>query len=374
MEIGIVSSRYPVGPRYDAGRAVHSFAHGLAALGHNVTVYTYNGTRTTTKHFETKNLKIVSIGVIASMPIRVGLIYEDAEAWNFGIWDEMEHEDTTKIIIVFDWFGFTAACQHRAAYGSLIIGIVSTLANGRGYFIPFTDPQKLADYKKKELEFLTHSDYLLAFNKCAAAEITKLTDVPHQIVSLGVEEVFHGDSTPTAGNVLIVGRISREKVLESFLRAIENNYWVDLTICSKGEDTDYKMFLSRLAIKLEVQNRIKFVEGPPEAYYRKAEMVVCPSIYDPFGYQVYDAFNYGVPVLGHFVSYADIIRNRDNGCLYQSMGELSKAMNSLHASRALRKELALSGKADLAEHYTKQRSIERMDHLLMQLTDGVYSK
>lgn len=374
MEIGIVSSRYPVGPKHDAGRAVYAFAHGLAALGHNVTVYTYNGTRMTTKHYETKNLKIVSIGVIATISIKAGLIYEDAEAWNAGIWDELSHEDTTKILLVFDWFGFSAACQHRSEYGSLVVGMVGTLANGRGHFIPFTDANKLADWKAKELEFLTYSDYLVAFNKCSASEIAKLTDVPYKTIPLGIESVSDAVSTPVAGSVLIVGRISREKILEALLRAIADNYWVELTLCGTGKTTDYGAYIIKTAKKLDVANRVTFVEDAPETYYKKAEMVICPSIYDPFGYQVYDAHNYGVPVIGHHSSYSDVIKNKETGWCYQSVGELSKAMNLLHGSRALRKQLALCGKAEVVESYTRQRSIERMDHLLMELTDGVFHR
>lgn len=378
MEIGIVASRYPIGPKHDAGRAVHSFAHGLAALGHTVTVYTYNSTNITTKEWKTKNLKVVSVGVLATMPIKAGLIYEDADNWNLGVWDELENQDTTKVLLVFDWFGFVAACKHRSEYGSLVVGVVSSaLANGRGHFVPFTDAVKLLDFKTKELEFLNHSDYLIAFNKCSDSEIGKLTATPHSVVHLGVEESIdttRSRATEQSGSVLVVGRISREKVLEAFLRAIIKNYWIELTLCGTGKTTDYGQYITKVIAKWEIGNRVKIVEGTPESCYAQAEMVVCPSIYDPFSYQVYDAFNYGVPVIANYASYSDVIKHSDTGYLYQSVDELSKAMNQLHSSRILRKQLALSGKAEMTEQYTKQRSIERVDHLLLQITDGVYAE
>lgn len=375
MEIGIISSRYPVGPKHDAGRAVYSFAHGLAKQGHCVTVYTYNGSKMTMKYFETgiKNLKIVNIGVIATISIKSGLIYEDVDAWNDGVWDEIEHEDTTQLLLVFDWFGFRVAQRHREAHKSLIVGVVGALANGRGHFVPFTDSVKLTDFKARESEFLKFSDYLIAFNGCSASEVSKLTDVPCTVIPLGIDPIdTPAQRTSVSGNVLIVGRISREKVLEAVLRAIVDNFWVELTLCGTGSDTDYGKYVAKTAKRYDILNRVSFVEGLPEAYYAKAEMVVCPSIYDPFSYQVYDAYNYCLPVIGHYMSYADVIKNKDTGYCYQSITDLSRSLNLLHHSKALRKQLALAGKAEVMEQYTMHRSMERIDHLLMQLTDGVY--
>lgn len=325
------------------------------------------------KYFENKNLKVVNIGVVATLPIKTGLIYEDADAWNEGIWDEIAHEDTTDALLVFDWYGFEAASRHRAEYRSLVIGVVGPLAVGRGQFVPFTDPIKLADFKEKELRFLSEADYLVSFNKCSESEVSKLTSVPCTTIPLGINPMDNlPDRQVSSGSVLVVGRISREKVLEALLRAIKENNWVDLTLCGTGNDTDYGKYIAKLANKLEVFNRVSFTDEPPENLYMKTEMVVCPSIYDPFGYQVYDAFNYAVPVIAHYMSYSDVIKNKDTGFLYQSVSELSKAMNLLHHSKALRKQLALAGKAEMMECYTTHRSMERMDHLLMQLTDGVY--
>jgi glycosyltransferase involved in cell wall biosynthesis len=375
MEIGIISSRYPVGLKHDAGRAVYSFAHGLAKQGHNVKVYTYNGGKMTMKYWETKQLQIISIGVIASIPIKSGLIYEDTESWNEGIWEEIEHEDTTQLLLVFDWYGFKAADRHREAHKSLIVGMVGALANGRGTFVPFTDSTKLIDFKAKELEFLQKSDYLIAFNKCSQGEVSKLSDLPCAVIPLGVEPITCAQQqSSVSGSVLVVGRISREKVLEALLRAIVDNFWVELTLCGNGADTDYGKYIAKLAARLEIADRVAFVEGPPEVYYSDAEIVVCPSIYDPFSYQVYDAYNYCLPVIGHFLSYSDVIKNKDTGYYYQSIGELSKALNLLHHSKNLRRQLAIAGKAEVMENYTMSRSMERMDHLLMQLTDGVYKQ
>lgn len=372
MEIGIISSRYPVGPKHDAGRAVYSFAHGLAKLGHNVKVYTYNGSKMTMKYWETKNLQIISIGVIATIPIKSGLIYEDTESWNDGIWEEIEHEDTTQLLLVFDWYGFRAANHHREIHKSVVIGMVGPLANGRGTFVPFTNKEKLEDFKLRELEFLRKSDFLIAFNKCSAGEAGKLSDVPCRIVPLGIEPIECNPRSTVSGSVLVVGRISREKVLEALLRAIVENFWVELTLCGNGADTDYGKYIAKLAKTLDIANRVTFVDGPPEDYYAKAEIVVCPSIYDPFSYQVYDAYNNCLPVVGNFSSYVDVIKTNDTGYCYQSIGELSKALNLLHHSKALRKQLALAGKAEVMEFYTMHRSVERMDHLLLQLTDGAY--
>jgi glycosyltransferase involved in cell wall biosynthesis len=337
-------------------------------MGHQVTVYTYNGSKMTQKYWDTKNLKVVSIGVIATMTIKAGLIYEDSGAWNEGIWSELEHEDTTNVLLVFDWFGFDAAVKHRTAYGSKVVGVVGALANGRGGFVPFTDAAKLADFKEKELEFLKHSDNLITFNFCSYQEVSKLTDVPAGVVTLGVNPIDFSQQKAADGRVLVVGRISREKCLEIILRAMTQKYWVELVLCGTGKDTDYGRYISKQAEKLEVSNRLTFKEAQPD--YNSAEIVICPSVYDPFSYQIYDAFNYGVPVIGHYMSYMDSIRSGDNGFTYQSVAELSTALDRLHHSKPLRNQLALTAKGDCMELYTQQKSLERMETYLMALGGG----
>jgi len=341
MNIGIISSRYAVGIKHDAGRAVYEFAQGLAEMGHRITVYTYNSSNKTMKFFD-KKIKVVSVNVFQTA--KAGLLFENAEDWNAGIIDELEHEDTTEVLLVFDWLGYAAADAHRKKYASKVIGVVGALANGRGAFGPFTDAAKLKDYTHKELHFLQHCDRLIAFNQCSLQEVKKLTLVPCSVVPVGVDakEVV---AEPKQGNVLVVGRVSREKCLEILLRAITDSFWISLTVCGTGVASDYGQYLQKLAKKLDVSDRVVFVDDTPAKYYQEAEIAICPSLYDPFGYSVYDAFNYKVPVIGHYQSYSDVLQNGINGFTYTSIGELSKALNMLHHSKQLRSKITQTAKA-----------------------------
>jgi glycosyltransferase involved in cell wall biosynthesis len=335
----------------------------LAELGHKITVYMYNSTPVT-KIFSSGKVKIKSIGGIASNAKKLGLLYyEDVDTWNVGVWDELEHEDTTELILLFDWFGFDAARAHRKLYQSKIIGLVGVLANGRGGFGPFTDSAKLTDYKEKELTFLKECDQLVAFNQCSYGEVRKFTSTKCSIVNLGVED-YDISRNVSQGNVLVVGRIARDRCLELVLRAVAELNWVSLVICGAGKDTDYGKYLTKLATKIDLNFKIEFVDADPAPYYERAEMVICPSVYDAFGYSVMDAYNSGVPVIGNYTSYHQDIIRPNMGMLFQSVGELVCCMSDLHHSEKLRQQFSHLGKVTVEQHYQYESSVKKLEAVL----------
>ena len=357
MNIGIISARYTAGTKHDGGRAVYNIAHGLAELGHKVTVYTYNSSWATKKYRDQK-VTVVSIGGIATNHKVYGLMFEDIETWNSYIWDELEHEDTIELILTLSWYGYNAANAHRELYGSKIIVMVGILANGKGGIAPFTDATKLIQYKAKELDVLRHVNHIIAFNRCSATEVTKLTLVGCSLIPLGVE-LSESDEVKDLDRILVIGRISREKCLELLLRAITNLNWCSVTICGPGSLSDYGKYVHKLISKLDLHCHVEITDGIPQDYYTKAGIVVCPSVYDPFGYSCLDAMAYGVPVIGNYSSYSDMIEEKTNGLLYQSIQELEFGLQELHTNTDMRHRFIGESFVKLV-NYTQEACMESL--------------
>lgn len=116
-------------------------------------------------------------------------------------------------------------------------------------------------------------------------------------------------------NILFVGSGFFRKGLFFLLRSLpllQKKGPVFLTVIGRDRPDPVK----KLAKKLGVEERIRLV-GPvtdPRPYYREADLLTLPSIYEPFGNVVLEAMAHGLPVVvSRFVGAAEWIRPGVNG-------------------------------------------------------------
>lgn len=374
MNLAFIAPRYGNSFWSSLGRCVYSFAQGLSDMGHSITVYTFNSTQVT-KKYKDNSVKVVSIGGVSSDSSKLGLMFEDVEKWNASVKDEV-HSERYDAILCFDWFGF-AVCQRIQSMIKIqylmevpIIGVINTLANGRGQYVPFSNQEKVEQYLAKELEFLETCNSLIAFNRGSAFEAKKISQTECHLIELGAEPV-EIERKIDPGKVIVMGRISRERCLERAVRVTAEHSWISLEICGTGIESRYGLYIKDLTKRLNVTDRVSFLgwmeDAKAKQLYGTAEIVLCPSIYDPFGYAALDAMSFGIPVVASYESYRGIVEHKQTGMLFQSLPELTSALEELHSDKALKDKLVNNAREELKGKRSLKVSIESLHQKLIEM-------
>jgi len=138
-----------------------------------------------------------------------------------------------------------------------------------------------------------------------------------------------------------------------------------------GKDKQMKKFM-RQAANLGIAGRIRFAGGQKDVkpFYGAADALVFPTLYEPFGNVVLEAFACGLPVITSSNSgAAELIQEGGNGftCDPLDQRQLSEAMEKL-LSPDLRRKAAVAARTT-AESF----SLERMSLDLMSLYNALLS-
>jgi glycosyltransferase involved in cell wall biosynthesis len=123
-----------------------------------------------------------------------------------------------------------------------------------------------------------------------------------------------------------------------------------------------------------VENRDIFFTAPFEygcplaTIYRRASVVVVPSIHESFGQTVLDGFMFGRPVVARdSMALADIIDHRVNGLLFETAKDMAWQVRQLLDDRELSAQIVTAAKRSFAEQYT----VEKMAAEYLSLYDDV---
>lgn len=372
MNIGIISHRYSNNYWNGIGRSTHALAQGLKDLAHSVSVYTYNSSDITRK-YKDEGVTVINIGGISTTKDKFGIMFEDIPAWNKELYDEMRNEEFD-MLVCCDWHGFESCKKYQSKKDVQIIGLVGALANGRGQIVPFSDPKKIREYLALEKTFLDEANCLVAFTEGAQNEVDKITHTTCHLIhlSLPVNEIA---LAPKDGVVLIQGRIARERCLERGVRAAAELNWVNLTACGSGGESPYGAYIKKLCKKPSIDVNCTFIGWMPDEkipeLYSTAEIVLCPSMYDPFGYSALDAMAFGIAVIGSYESYKGVIEHEQTGLLFQSLSELQEALIRLRQDHVFKAQMIANAKEHLTSKRTVAHSVEQFHNLLI---NSIYEK
>lgn len=120
--------------------------------------------------------------------------------------------------------------------------------------------------------------------------------------------------------------------------------------------------LHRLAVDGGVADRVRFTGAVPPAdvppLMRSADLLVCPSAYEPFGVPVVEAMGCGLPVVAASAGgMADTVVNDVTGLLIESVTPrtLGHAMRDVLRQGMLRRGMGLAGRARVASRYGCER-------------------
>lgn len=154
------------------------------------------------------------------------------------------------------------------------------------------------------------------------------------------------------GYILFVGRLVKQKGVEYLLRAIyqakEQFPDIRLKIVGNGE---LDSTLKRLCTNFMISDRVEFLEWKSGQelvrLYQKAQMVVIPSIYEPFGMTALEALACQRPVVASRVGgLQEIIGHKTTGFLAEPKDPLDLAqwIMTLLSSPDLRNEMGAAGR------------------------------
>ena len=172
-------------------------------------------------------------------------------------------------------------------------------------------------------------------------------------------------------NILFIGRLEKQKSLNTLIRAIKNNIDknleknISLNIVGDGS---LRIDLEKLVIELELSTKINFLgeKKDVDQYYEKADIFILPSVWEGFGIVILEAFRAKTAVIASNIEGpAELIKNNYNGLLFEpkNVVELTDKIQFLINNKNERIEIAENG----FKTFTSEYSIKNYVNLLHKL-------
>jgi glycosyltransferase involved in cell wall biosynthesis len=191
------------------------------------------------------------------------------------------------------------------------------------------------------------------------------TDLQHLFVPDGQQRA--------SSELLFVGRLVAGKGVEHLLRALPGilaNYpEIRLTIIGEGPE---RRLLEEIAKSLDVAAHVSFVGAKPHAalaaHYRRATLLVLPSLAEGFGLVVVEAMGCACPVVASALPVLKgLLQDGRAGRLFRpgDVADLKDKICELLASAALRVSLGENGRLAVRERYDWQPVARRYAAVLL---------
>jgi D-inositol-3-phosphate glycosyltransferase len=183
--------------------------------------------------------------------------------------------------------------------------------------------------------------------------------------------------------LLVAGRLVPRKGLGDLIRAMPRIPDAELVLVGGpadrpvGEDPEAARLLTA-AQRLGVADRVRFPGAVPveemPAWYRSADVVVCPGWYEPFGLTALEAMACGVPVVANAVGgYLDTVVDGVTGALVRprDVTALADTLRRLLSDPLQLAQLGAAGADRARSAYTWTRTAERLASVYQDVTASV---
>jgi glycosyltransferase involved in cell wall biosynthesis len=157
--------------------------------------------------------------------------------------------------------------------------------------------------------------------------------------------------------ILLVGRIDPQKNQLLAVRLLSElrreDPRVHLVLIGPVTNTDYNLSLSKEITALSLDRNVTLIRGleasDPELVnaYHAANLFLLPSVHEPFGIVILEAWAAGLPVVASNVGgVPSFVSDGENGCLFPSgdLGALLNTARTLIACPDCRRKIAAAGK------------------------------
>lgn len=354
------------------GQNVHvaELAASLAALGHQVTVFTRRDDPALPEIVTVPaGYRVVHLtaGPIESVP--KDELWPHMPEFAVGLAAALTAEPTD---LVHAHFWMSAWAAHRVA-ASLDIPVVITFhalgsVKRRHQGSADTSP---AGRTAVETSLLTSVERVIATSSDEVAELHRLQPghVPTTIVPCGVDRVLFTPDGPALDGraqrhrIVALGRLVPRKGYDTVVTALAGVPDTELVIAggTRGPEPE-RARLQRLAAEAGVADRVQFLPQVPHttvpALLRSADVVVTTPWYEPFGIVPVEAMACGRPVVGSAVGgLLDTIVPDRTGVLVppRDPDALAHALRSLLERPEECERLGANGVRRVAQHYTWPR-------------------
>jgi glycosyltransferase involved in cell wall biosynthesis len=188
------------------------------------------------------------------------------------------------------------------------------------------------------------------------------------VVHNGISESTEEKNLPVKVDGFIIGTIARltktkgiEYLINAFYDIAKKYNHVRLVIIGDGEE---RKSLENLVKKLNIKDKVYFLGNIPGArdYIKNFQIFVLPSLFEPFGLVILEAFSAKVPVIATKVGgIPEIIRDGVDGILVppKDINALSTAIVTLIEKEGLRYELAQNGYEKFINEFTSTKMAKR---------------
>lgn len=357
MKIVIVSISYPPSLWNSVGRTTYSLSQGLAAIGHDITVITYNP-GLGDKFAKDKAVRIQYLGTDGSATLPIDQISQ----WQNKVRDFLKtYYRSYENFICIDSYGYKAIIE--SGVKCKVTSLCNFLYTSTGWLSTIGKTRE-EEIIKQELEFMQHSTTILANNKITKKQIEHFGARDCGTYIVGIPEISNHSYAPKKKQVLYVGKLNREKGIERVLRVMPKLEWMKLILCDQNLNNSYKAIISKLATELGISNRIEytgfFSTQQVWKLYTESEICIVPHIAEPFGYSAIYPMMLGTPTIVSIANSLPEIVGEDGDCgaVFRNIEDLRFYLEELHMNADLATMYSTNGRAKVLE----ERSLAKMVH------------
>jgi glycosyltransferase involved in cell wall biosynthesis len=370
VRVLMLASEYPPAKVFGLGRAVHDLSRALAAGGAEVHVLTNSiGGRDREATVEGVHLHRINYPNPPQPPdptscvVQFNLcLIERAEQMFAGV-------GPFSVLHAHDWLVGLAAHALRRRYGLPLVTTVHDVAVGK-YLGRLDRDQQYISFTERWLGKI--SDCIICCSEhvkqelvsCYRADAARVEVIPCGVDPAAFDAEVNLDAfrsvfaRPDERLLLYVGRLDPEKgvqtLLDAFGRLAAARRELRLVVVGEGK---LRPGLQQEAAGLGLGERVTFLGyvAPPAlaAVYRMAEVVVVPSLYEPFGLVALEAMASGTPVVASSAGGLAEIITEEVGLLVPpgNAEALAQAIACVLDDASCSNRLAAAGRARVAAHY-----------------------
>ncbi|MGH2740859.1 MAG: glycosyltransferase family 4 protein [Actinomycetota bacterium] len=380
LSVAMLSWEYPPAVVGGLSRHVDHLAHALAGLGHEVTVYT-RGHPDAPAEEDDRGVRLVRVDEYPPQ-IAVDDIVPWALSFNVGLLHRVEADlrsMTPDVLHAHDWLVAYAAAALKDLHALPLTATIHATEYGRhGGKLP--GPMQVLIHQV-EWWLTFEAGRVITCSEYMRREVTRIFELPPDKVGVipnGVDlETFSPpESTgafrrehvgPGERLVLFAGRLEYEKGVQTVLQAlplvVDRVPGVRFHVAGAGS---HRPRLEKRARELGVADRVTFLGFLDDEllrnYYAASDLVLVPSLYEPFGMVALETMAAGTPVaVADTGGLQEVVRDGDTGLRFVpgDAPACAEAMVRLLTDKRLARKLSMRARQILASDYSWSAAAER---------------